>query len=151
MNNRTIEKEVVMWKALRASSPAHVSLLSAALIACVASCSSPRQPVTPYGVAAPTGPVVIDSAIADWVAIPNAHENYDWTADGLLKYTFQLQNMTDDPIWIAYKTTFFDASGVTVVDEQGVKRRSLRPAETVSIPVVATNPAAKKVKVQILK
>lgn len=126
-------------------------LLIAAVLLGAASCSSPRQPVTPGVVDSPYGPVVIDSALADWIAVPNAHQNYDWTADGLLKYTFQLQNLTEDSFTFRYKATFLDASGVTPVDEQGVKHQPIAPAETVTISVVSGSPAAKKVRIQILE
>ncbi len=136
-----------MSKALRKLAP----VLTAAALLCVASRKSPRQPVAPEVVDAPRTPVVIDSKMADWVAVPNAHQNYDWTADGLLKYTFQLQNMTEHSFWFRYKTTFVDASGVTPVDEQLTRRQSLAPAETATITVVSGNAAAKKVRIQILK
>lgn len=136
-----------MWKALRVSAP----ILSAALFVCAASCSSPREPVAPTVDDSPRTPVVIDSKMADWVIVPNAQQVYDHTDDGLLRYTFQLQNRTEDPIWIRYVTTFFDASGVIPVDEQPSKRKSLAPTETVTITVVSANPAARTVKVQILK
>ena len=126
-------------------------ILVTAVILGAVSCSSPRQPVSPGVVDSPRGPVVIDSKMADWVAVPNAHQNYDWTSDGLLKYTFQLQNMTEHSFSFRYKTTFFDASGVTPVDEQGVRRQHLAPAETATVSVVAGNPSAKKVMIQILK
>ncbi len=136
-----------MSKALRNLAP----VLTAAALFCVASCSSPRQPVTPKIVDAPREPVVIDSKMADWVKVPNANQTYEWTSDGLLKYVVHLQNMTEDTVWFRYKTTFFDASGVTPVDEQGVRRRSVAPAETATISVVAGNSSAKKVRIQILK
>ncbi len=144
-----------MSKALRKLAPV---VTAAALVAAfftvlfsAASCSSPRQPVAPQTVDAPRTPVTIDSKMADWVAVPNAHQNYGWTADGLLKYTFQLQNRTDHQFWFLYKTTFVDASGVTPVDQQLARRQPLGPAETATITVVSGNPAAKKVRIQILK
>ncbi len=116
-----------------------------------AACSSPRQPVEPQTVDAPRTEVTIDSKMADWVAVPNSNQNYDWTADGLLKYTFQLQNMTDHQFWFLYKTTFVDASGVTPVDQQLARRQALGPAEVATITVVSGSPAAKKVRIQIMK
>lgn len=140
-----------MSNALRKLAPV---LTAAALFAALfygASCRSPRQPVAPQIIDAPRTPVTIDSEMADWVAVPNAHQNYDWTADGLLKYTFQLQNVTGHQFWFLYKTTFVDASGVTPVDQQLARRQPLGPAETATITVVSGNAAAKKVRIQILK
>lgn len=133
---------------LKLAAPAFIA---AALVSVVACSAPPRQPVAPVVADSPQTPVIIDNAMAGLVVVPNAHHNYDWTADGLLKYSFQLQNRTDHRFFVAYKTTFFDASGVTPVDQQPLRRQPMGPAETVTITVVSGSPAAKKVQVQVLE
>ena len=115
------------------------------------SCSSPAGPVVPEVVDSPRTPVVIDSTMADWLAVPNANQAYGWTDDGLLTYTFQLQNRTNETFFVQVKSTFFDESGVNVVDDQLPKRQSIPSAGIVSVRAVAINPAARKVRVQILR
>ncbi len=126
------------------------SVLLIATVAAVSACSH-AAPVSPRIVDSPRTAVVMDPYLAESLAIPNDRQAYGSTDDGLLTYTFQLQNSTPDPIWIRVKAVFFDQTRNVVDDQLPAPRTQIRGSSIESIRVVSSSPKAHFVQVQVLR
>jgi len=111
-------------------------------------CSS-GGPVSPRAVNSPDTPVVIDPRLASYVGIPGGDQQLGWTENGHLRCNFPLQNQTDEPLRVRITASFFDDSGIQVVDEQRARRIFIPPHGIENVSVVCANADGKKVKVQV--
>lgn len=126
------------------------SLCVLSLLASLALGCETTGPVSPGMVSSPSTAVTVTSDLAEVLAVPdiNAPQLYTYTADGLLRYQFQLQNKTTQSFFVRIEPTFFDDTGA-VVDNQQPMRRAFGPQQIQTIEVVCTNNRGRKVRVQV--
>jgi len=120
------------------------------LVAGAAACSSPSGPVAPTYVGSPREKVTITPDLQEFISVPDVPGNQilDYTADGLLRFQFQLQNKSDKSFFLAVTPTFYDRKRV-VVDQQAPRRVPFTPYQIQTISVVCTNKEGADLQVQV--
>ena len=114
-------------------------------------CSSDAVPVAAPVDESPKSVVTMHPELADFLIIPNDNQAYSWTQDGLLKYTFQLQNNNARQVRVRVRATFYDQSGTEVAyGAAGELRRVLPPSSIEPFEFVCSNPRGKSVRVHVL-
>ena len=128
-----------------------VCLLGAIALTTAGSCAA-KKPVDPLITATPKSPVWLHPDLQPKLLIPDIkQQQYSFTQDGLLTYTFHLQNQSDLEVWVQVMPTFYDESGERPVYEPlGGRREVIPSAGTKPISVVCNNPRGRSVVVQVL-
>lgn len=113
-------------------------------------CSSAKPVAAPIG-DSPNAPVLFHPVLTQCLVVPNAQQSYGRTADGLLTYTFHLQNNCEKGIWVRVRPSFYDESGTRVVDEPlAGPRRQISSGSIETFEVVSADTRGHTVRVQVL-
>jgi len=121
--------------------------ITVGLGACSADAVPVQAPIDP----SPKSAVTMHPTLADYLLIPNDNQVYSWTPEGLLKYSFQLQNNNARQVRVRIQAAFYDSSGVHVVYEPvGDLRRVLPPSSIQNIEFICSNQRGKSIRVHIM-
>ena len=127
----------------------NVVLMCACAAVPLSGCSSSKPVAAPVG-DSPRSPVVFQGTLVPCLVVPEGRQAYGRTADGLLRYTFHLQNNCDKEIWVRVHPKFYDESGVRVVSEPlAGPRRSVGAGTIETFEVVSASTLGHTVMVQV--
>ena len=124
--------------------------VSSCCLLAAAACNGPSGPVAPAVAESPQTAVLLHPQLETVVAVPaDPAPNQGYTYEGgNLRYTFRLQNKTDQTFFLRVKATFYDENRVPV-DDQLPMRVAFNEYEDKVISVICSNADAKEVKVQV--